>query len=129
MIANIPDAMVRDSIRMLAQNTFFSNTRYSYALSNDLNAEQLFYFNPTHYLNITTGVNVNATIGLSQINYLAENYNNIDLVHYNYYRAVTTLIIGDKNDAFKRLKAIHAESQYKEVANKLFQHFFEQTND
>lgn len=48
----------------------------------------------------------------------------INAFHVNYFTALTTLIKGNKNDAFKRLKAIHAQSEYKENAAALLAHFF-----
>lgn len=56
--------------------------------------------------------------------YSKEITDNIDQHHINYYTALATLASGDKNDAFKRLKAIHAESEYKSDAEKLLAHFF-----
>lgn len=47
----------------------------------------------------------------------------------NYFMAITTLAQGDKNDAFKRLKAIHAQSEYKVKANQLLEHFFKWEDD
>jgi Flp pilus assembly protein TadD len=57
-------------------------------------------------------------------NFTSEETDNIEAYHANYFKAVATLIQGDKNDAFKRLKAIHAESDYKKDADKLLAHFF-----
>lgn len=54
----------------------------------------------------------------------AEEQNNIHCWTFFYLTAVETLINGDKNDAFKRLKAVHAQSPYKDYAEKLLQHFF-----
>lgn len=54
-------------------------------------------------------------------NYLKDN---INAFHLNYFTALVTLAQGNKNDAFKRLKAIHAQSVYKEDAEKLLAHFF-----
>jgi tetratricopeptide (TPR) repeat protein len=48
----------------------------------------------------------------------------INAFHLNYFTALVTLAQGNKNDAFKRLKAIHAQSEYKEDAEKLLAHFF-----
>lgn len=48
----------------------------------------------------------------------------INAFHINYFTALVTLAKGNKNDAFKRLKAIHAQSDYKEDAEKLLAHFF-----
>lgn len=48
----------------------------------------------------------------------------IDSFHLNYFTALLSLTKGNKNDAFKRLKAIHAQSEYKENAKKLLAHFF-----
>jgi tetratricopeptide (TPR) repeat protein len=48
----------------------------------------------------------------------------INAFHINYFTALVTLAQGNKNDAFKRLKAIHAQSDYKEDAEKLLAHFF-----
>jgi len=57
-------------------------------------------------------------------NFTNEETDNIDAYHANYFKAIATLIQGDKNDAFKRLKAIHAQSDYKKDADKLLEHFF-----
>lgn len=46
--------------------------------------------------------------------------------HLNYFTALVTLAQGNKNDAFKRLKAIHAQSKYKANAEKLLAHFFKE---
>lgn len=54
-------------------------------------------------------------------NYLKDDINAFQL---NYFTALVTLARGNKNDAFKRLKAIHAQSVYKEDAEKLLAHFF-----
>jgi len=54
-------------------------------------------------------------------NYLKDD---INAFHLNYFTALVTLAKGNKNDAFKRLKAIHAQSEYKEDAEKLLAHFF-----
>lgn len=54
-------------------------------------------------------------------NYLKDD---INAFHLNYFTALVTLAQGSKNDAFKRLKAIHAQSEYKEDAEKLLAHFF-----
>jgi hypothetical protein len=48
----------------------------------------------------------------------------IKAFHLNYFTALVTLAQGNKNDAFKRLKAIHAQSKYKANAEKLLAHFF-----
>lgn len=48
----------------------------------------------------------------------------INAFHLNYFTALVTLAQGNKNDAFKRLKAIHAQSKYKKDAEKLLAHFF-----
>jgi len=56
----------------------------------------------------------------------------INAFHLNYFTALVTLAQGNKNDAFKRLKAIHAQSKYKEKAERLLSHFFkfeEEKND
>lgn len=42
----------------------------------------------------------------------------------NYFKALETLVQGDLNDAFKRLKAIHAQSPYYQNTAKLLEHFF-----
>lgn len=48
----------------------------------------------------------------------------INAFHLNYFTALVTLAQGNKNDAFKRLKAIHAQSLYKDDAERLLAHFF-----
>ena len=53
--------------------------------------------------------------------YLKDNIKVFDL---HYFTALISLTKGNKNDAFKRLKAIHAESLYKDDAEKLLAHFF-----
>lgn len=59
--------------------------------------------------------------------YSNEIRDNINLHHINYFTALATLAEGDKNDAFKRLKAIHAKSEYKTDADKLLAYFFKST--
>lgn len=56
--------------------------------------------------------------------YSSEITDNIDAHHINYFTALATLAHGNKNDAFKRLKAIHAQSEYKKDAEQLLAHFF-----
>jgi tetratricopeptide (TPR) repeat protein len=53
----------------------------------------------------------------------------INAFHLNYFTALVTLAQGNKNDAFKRLKAIHAQSEYKEASEKLLAHFFKSEED
>ncbi|BDS11801.1 hypothetical protein [Aureispira anguillae] len=57
-------------------------------------------------------------------NYPSSITDNIYAFHINYYTALATLAQGDMNDAFKRLKSIHAQSQYKTCADRLLTHFF-----
>jgi len=51
-------------------------------------------------------------------------YDNIHCWSFFYLKALNTLLYEDKNDAFKRLKAVHAQSPYKASTEKLLQHFF-----
>jgi outer membrane receptor protein involved in Fe transport len=81
--SNLLEPAIRDSIRMLAQEVIFSSVRYSYALSNDIKLEQLFYINPTNYLGITVGGSANVTVGLSHIDYLSEDYDQGGVLSYN----------------------------------------------
>jgi hypothetical protein len=54
-------------------------------------------------------------------NYLKDD---INAFHLHYFTALVTLVQGNRNDAFKRLKAIHAQSKYKTNAERLLSHFF-----
>lgn len=78
--SNIPNAMVRDSIRKLIREEYFSDTRYTYALSNDTRLEQLFYINPTDFMNITAGANMNLSLGLTQAYYLEDRYSHSGII-------------------------------------------------
>ena len=48
----------------------------------------------------------------------------INAYHLNYFKAVLTLARGEEADAFKRLKSIPVDSDYKEDADKLLAYFF-----
>ncbi len=83
LVRNIDSSTVRDSIQAVIQGALYANDRFSYALSNDTKIEQLFYFAPTDYMNITAGANVNLVVGLSQAYYLESAFDNSGIVVNN----------------------------------------------
>ncbi len=77
LIRNIPSPAMRDSIRQLAYETYFSDVRYHYGGSIDMRMEQLFYIQPFKFLNLTVGGNAAISFGTLPLDYLPENYNGI----------------------------------------------------
>ncbi len=80
LLNNIPNLSVRDSLRNVASQAYFSGNRFAYALSNDLRAEQLFYLYPSKYIDLTLGVAGSVSIGQPVINYRSSPFDNSGLI-------------------------------------------------
>ncbi len=69
LISNIQDPFTRDSLRQLSNETYFKGQRYSYALSNDIRVEPIFYIAPNENIDISMGINWGLSLGQPIISY------------------------------------------------------------